>query len=75
MLEEKAQTKPEMRALAQALDTLISVASALTDAPAMWASKGLLNRAGDELVDITDLLVERYDRLTASLDASEAAHA
>ena len=75
MLEDKAQTKPEMRALAQALDTLISVASALTDAPTMWASKGLLNRAGDELVDITDLLVERYDRLTATLVASEAVRA
>lgn len=59
-LPEKARSVPDLIALAQALDTMVTIANALTSTAGMQNRSGVLNDAGSELDDITDILVERH---------------
>ncbi|WP_089173970.1 hypothetical protein [Bosea sp. AS-1] len=42
------------------LDTLVTIANAFTSTSRMEEQRGVLNAAGSEIDDITDILVERH---------------
>lgn len=75
-LTDKAETVPDLIALANALDAMVSVASALTSARRMRGQRGTLNAAGSEMDDLTDILVDRHvaviDRLREARAATES---
>jgi hypothetical protein len=71
----EAKTVPELCALLRALDTLINVASALSSIYPMMERPGVMNAAGDEISDLTDIMVERYTSAVGRLrDATPTSH-